>query len=109
MKNRTTAAILAFFLGGIGVHRFYLGQMLYGFLSLLFFWTLIPSLIAFIDFIIFLTMTDAAFNQKYNNGQMAPANGSGINIADEIAKLHKLKTDGIITEEEYQRRKAQMI
>lgn len=26
MKNRYVAAILAFFLGGLGVHKFYLGK-----------------------------------------------------------------------------------
>ena len=26
MKDKTTAAILAFFLGGFGVHKFYLGE-----------------------------------------------------------------------------------
>ena len=26
MKDKTTAAILAFFLGGLGAHKFYLGK-----------------------------------------------------------------------------------
>ena len=26
MKDKTTAALLAFFLGGFGVHKFYLGE-----------------------------------------------------------------------------------
>lgn len=65
MKNKTTAAILAFFLGGLGVHRFYLGQAGLGLIYLIFCWTLIPSLIAFIDFIVFLTMDENIFNEKY--------------------------------------------
>lgn len=66
MKNKTTAAILAFFLGGIGVHRFYLGQFGLGFLYLIFCWTFIPSFIALVDLIIFLTMDVDRFDYKYN-------------------------------------------
>jgi TM2 domain-containing membrane protein YozV len=66
MKNKTTTALLALFLGGVGVHRFYLGQAGLGVLYLVFCWTFIPSFIAFIDFIIFITMDDKTFNQKYN-------------------------------------------
>ncbi|EFL92339.1 TM2 domain-containing hypothetical protein [Candidatus Regiella insecticola LSR1] len=40
-----------FFFGGIGAHKFYLGKIGQGFLYLLFFWTLIPAIIAFIEFI----------------------------------------------------------
>ncbi|MDB9505721.1 TM2 domain-containing protein [Microcystis aeruginosa CS-338/01] len=40
MRNRTIAALLAFFLGYLGIHKFYLGENLAGILYLLFFWTL---------------------------------------------------------------------
>ena len=66
MKSKTTTAFLALFLGHIGVHRFYLGQTLYGVLYLLFCWTFIPSTIAIIDFILFITMSHKKFNLKYN-------------------------------------------
>lgn len=66
MKNKMTAAILAFFLGGIGVHRFYLGQGGLGIIYLIFCWTFIPAFVAFIDCIIFLTMSEDSFNMKYN-------------------------------------------
>jgi TM2 domain-containing membrane protein YozV len=64
-KSRIAAALFAFFLGGFGGHKFYLGQVGLGVLYLVFFWTFIPALIAFIEFILFLTMSDEAFNQKY--------------------------------------------
>nr|WP_231617942.1 NINE protein [Pseudoalteromonas sp. WY3] len=57
--------MLAVFLGGFGVHKFYLGQIGLGFIYLLFFWTAIPAIIAFVEFIILLTMSDEAFNNKY--------------------------------------------
>lgn len=66
-KNKLTAALLAFFLGGLGVHKFYLGQTGRGVLYLLFVWTFIPAIIAFVEFIVFLTMSDEAFNAKYGN------------------------------------------
>ena len=64
-KNRVTAAILAFLLGGIGGHKFYLGQWILGLLYLFFCWTFIPGVIAFIEGIVYLTMSDSDFSKKY--------------------------------------------
>jgi len=64
-QSRIAAALLAFFLGGFGAHKFYLGRLAAGFLYLIFCWTFIPSIIAFIEFIIYLTMSDEAFAAKY--------------------------------------------
>lgn len=69
MKNKTTAGLLAIFLGGLGFHRFYLGQTGLGILYLVFCWTFIPAIVALIDGIIFLTQSEDAFNQKYNEGK----------------------------------------
>lgn len=65
IKSKVAAGILALFLGGIGIHKFYMGQAGMGILYLLFCWTFIPSTIAFIEGIIYLTMSDIAFQQKY--------------------------------------------
>ena len=64
-KSRITAGIFALLLGGIGIHKFYLGQIGAGVLYVLFCWTLIPYLIALVEGIIYLTMDDAAFAAKY--------------------------------------------
>lgn len=64
-KSRVAAILLAFFLGGFGVHKFYLGRVGQGILYLLFCWTFIPAIVAFIEFIIYLTMSDEAFAHKY--------------------------------------------
>ena len=64
-KSKVVAAMLALFLGGLGVHKFYLSETGQGIIYLLFCWTFIPAIIAFFEFIILLTMTDDKFNAKY--------------------------------------------
>ena len=125
MKSKTTATVLSFFLGGFGIHRFYLGQSGLGILYLLFFWTCIPAFIALIDFIRLLLMSEEEFNQKYNltaiimRGQQSTPNNNvntvAINMAspqdssnsssEEIKKLYELKEKGIITQEEFDLKK----
>lgn len=67
IKSRVTAALLAFFLGGFGAHKFYCGHIGLGFLYLLFFWTWIPAIIAFFEGIIYLVGSndDTEFTRKY--------------------------------------------
>jgi len=48
-KSVTTGVLLALFLGGLGVHKFWLGSAGMGILYLLFCWTFIPSIVAIID------------------------------------------------------------
>lgn len=124
MKSKTTATVLAFFLGGFGIHRFYLGQTALGILYLVFCWTFIPAFIAFIDFICLLLMSEETFNQKYNltsmimNTRQQPSSNNVNTIAinmggnqtsnsssDEIKKLYELKEKGIITQEEFELKK----
>jgi len=65
-RSRASAAIFALLLGGLGMHKFYLGQAAAGIVYLLFCWTFIPAIIGFIEGIVYLSMSDAAFNAKYN-------------------------------------------
>lgn len=125
MKSKTTATVLCFFLGGFGIHRFYLGQTGLGLLYLIFFWTFIPAFIALIDFIVLLLMSEETFNQKYNltsiimKSQTQPNNNvntiavnmgnsqdkSASSTSEEIMKLYELKEKGIITQEEFDLKK----
>lgn len=59
--DRVTASVLAILLGGLGIHRFYLGETALGILDILFCWTGIPSLVALIDGIVWLFESDEVF------------------------------------------------
>ncbi len=66
MKNKLVAGIFALILGGIGVHKFYLGRCFQGLLYLVFCWTFIPGIIGLLEGIHYLCMSDASFNRTYN-------------------------------------------
>jgi TM2 domain-containing membrane protein YozV len=64
--NRTAAALLALCLGGVGAHKLYLGKPGQFILYLLFFWTLIPFIIGFVECIKYAFMSDEEFDRLYN-------------------------------------------
>ena len=63
-KNKIVAGLLAIFLGGLGIHRFYLGQW-WGLFYILFCWTFIPMVISFIEGVVFLLTSNVSWEQKY--------------------------------------------
>lgn len=63
--DRVTASVLAILLGGLGIHRFYLGETALGILDILFCWTGIPSLVALIDGIVWLFESDEVFYRSW--------------------------------------------
>lgn len=62
-KSAAIAVLLALFLGGLGAHKFYLGQTGLGVLYLLFCWTTIPAWIALIE-AFFMAVSVSQHNQK---------------------------------------------
>jgi TM2 domain-containing membrane protein YozV len=64
-KSKIVAGLFAILLGGIGIHKFYLGKIGQGIVYILFCWTFIPALIGFVEGIIYLTMSDEAFAAKF--------------------------------------------
>ena len=65
LKSKLAAGLLGIFLGGLGIHKFYLGQIGLGVVYLLFSWTLIPSTIGLIEGIIYLSSSDHNFQVKH--------------------------------------------
>ena len=78
-KEKAVAFLLTFFLGAFGGHRFYMGEIGLGVLYLLFFWTLIPALIAFIELFLIFGRVDR-YNQRKSQ--------------ELISKIKLMRTDG---------------
>ena len=77
MKKRIYAILLSalsLLFAGVGIQKFYLGQVKRGVLYVLFFWTFIPYLLCVIDLLRFVFMSDEEFNLKYNKDYYAKEN-----------------------------------
>ncbi len=68
-KDKVVAGLLALFLGGVGAHKFYLGNIGMGIVYLIFCLTFIPAIVAFFEGIIYLTFsgTQEEFTAKYGH------------------------------------------
>lgn len=64
IKSKIAAGLLAIFLGGLGIHKFYLGKIGLGVVYLIFCWTAIPGIIGFIEGIVYLCSNDHNFQVK---------------------------------------------
>ncbi|MDE7153407.1 MAG: TM2 domain-containing protein [Muribaculaceae bacterium] len=64
MKSKTTAILLCFFLGGLGIHQFYLRKTGMGILYLLTYG--LCGIGTLVNFIQLLMMSQAQFDEKYN-------------------------------------------
>ena len=63
-RNKTVAGLLGIFLGGLGIHKFYMGRHGQGILYLLLCWTYVPAIIGLIEGIIYFTDSDEKFNSR---------------------------------------------
>lgn len=64
-KSKGVAILLALFLGGLGIHKFYLNQAFLGILYLLFCWTFIPAIVSLFEVVILLFMSESEFNKRF--------------------------------------------
>ena len=136
-RSKWVAAILAFFLGGFGIHRYYLGYKKQGIMqscsilgliigySCLFsgdgIVIAIPCLLysaamgiwAIIDFVCILTGSlipiDGVPYKENQVPQVRVNNSSASDSADAIAKLAKLPEQGILSDEEFQQKKTDLL
>ena len=62
-KSKVIAGILAIFFGDLGLHKFYMGDIVLGILYLGLSWTGVPFIISIIEGIRYLTMRDEDFSK----------------------------------------------
>lgn len=124
-KSMIIAYLLWWFLGTLGVHRFYLGKTGSGFTQLLLFVTGVVTAIFAIGYAFLLVWflwwaMDAFFVYRIVNRVNAELglsgstvsmsrSGSVANELDQLDKLHTLFERGILTEEQYELKKAALI
>ena len=65
VKDRIVVALLALFISGFRIHKFYLNDMNMGVIYLIFSWTGIPEIIGFIEGIIYLTSSNGEFHESF--------------------------------------------
>ena len=124
MKSKGTAAVLALFLGALGAHKFYLGRTGMGVLYLIFCWTFIPAVVAFVEFVILLLMGEDEFNRKYNtafalagvqpqnivvNVANTATNGTSGDRVGKLRELHDLHTAGALSAEQFEAEKTRLL
>jgi TM2 domain-containing membrane protein YozV len=114
-KSRSVAAVLAFSgtLTISGLHKFYLGQPLWGVIYVLLSWTPIPKVASAIEGVWFLAQDEDTFDQNFNLGKSAKisqAAGKQVaSIADALRELDTLRQDGLITEYEFEQKRRQLL
>ena len=66
-KDKTTAAILAIILGGLGIHHFYLGNTTMGIIYIVLSCVGVGPILGLVDGILYLTKPDDVFQRNYKN------------------------------------------
>jgi TM2 domain-containing membrane protein YozV len=115
-KNRSIAVILAFAgtLTISGLHKFYLGQPLWGILYVLLSWTPIPKIASAIEGVWYLTQEEETFDRYFNLGESPIKVSSQIgnqveSVANALRELEALRQDGLISEYEFEQKRRQML
>lgn len=64
-KSKVCAGLLGIFLGGLGIHNFYMGKTGLGIVDILFCWTGIPEIVGFVKGVIYLCESQEKFDSRF--------------------------------------------
>ncbi|MGB5961972.1 MAG: SHOCT domain-containing protein [Coleofasciculaceae cyanobacterium] len=120
-KNRRIAALLAF-AGTVapvsGLHKFYLGQPLWGILYLLLWGTHIPQIACAIEGVWYLAQGMDEFDRNFNLSAVQEASTTATvpidpaqvgAVADALRQLDSLRQDGLMSEYEFEQKRRQLL
>ncbi|ACK72759.1 conserved hypothetical protein [Gloeothece citriformis PCC 7424] len=119
-KNRKIAVFLAL-LGSVlvlpipiaGIHKFYLGQPLWGILYLVLWQTPIPKIACAIDAVWYLVQDSQQFNvyfnlkQSINDSRSDPSQIKA--LASALRELDQLRAEGLLSEYEFEQKRRQLL
>lgn len=110
-------AIIAALLGTVtplaGIHKFYLGQPLWGVIYVLLWSTPIPRIACAIEAVWYLAQDQEQFDRRFNSGTIyesstiAPERVGA--IAEALRELDQLRLDGLLSEYEFEQKRRQLI
>ncbi|MGL4881522.1 MAG: SHOCT domain-containing protein [Waterburya sp.] len=115
-KNRRVAVALAL-LGTItpiaGLHKLYLGQPLWGLIYILLWSTPIPRIAAAIDAVWYIVQDIEQFERQFNGHSQYNLNLNTSPqvkaIAEAMRELDQLRSDGLLTEYEFEQKRRQLL
>lgn len=117
-KNRKVAAALAV-LGALspvpltGLHKFYLGQPVWGVVYFLLWWTQIPRIACAVEGVWYLSRRDQVFvepgasSSPPKTPRVDPAQVRA--IATAVRELDRLRQEGLITEQEFEQKRRALL
>ena len=119
-KSRKIAAVLALtgtLIPIAGLHKFYLGQPVWGLVYLLLSWTPIPHAASAIEGVWYLLQDEHEFDGNFNGEALprqtySPAVAAKNNVsamAEALRQLDCLREDGLISEYEFEQKRRQML
>lgn len=119
-KSRKIAAVLALtgtLIPIAGLHKFYLGQPLWGLVYLLLSWTPIPHAASAMEGVWYLLQDECEFDSNFNGEELpqqkySPAVAAKNNVsamAEALRQLDCLREDGLISEYEFEQKRRQML
>ncbi|MBF2078308.1 MAG: NINE protein [Synechococcales cyanobacterium T60_A2020_003] len=98
-----------------GLHKFYLGQPIWGIVYLLLSWTPIPKIASLMEAVWYFLQTATEFHSRFNALELsAPLTSvSSANavqaIADALRQLESLRQEGLISEYEFEQKRRQLL
>ena len=98
-----------------GIHKFYLGQPMWGAIYLLLWYTPLPRIATAIDAVWYFVQGDEVFEQQFNQAGSVGSVGSSsapimpeppvATIAEGLRELERLRTEGLVTDYEFEQKR----